>query len=434
MKVLWQRVFLCLGFAVLAHGAATAEPVVASSAPLSLDRLIALSFQHHPSISAARAGLNAAQSEVSAAQSQYYPTPSVQVLQDKGNTSTVLTVQQPLWAGGRLDAGLEAARSRMSAAEVSIEDARYNLALRVTSAWGAWVQAYGRVKALEEGVTLLNVYTASVNRRIEGGVSAKVDNALVASRLTQTEGDLAAARAAERSALGRLAQLVGRPLRGEELAVSSPALSPASGKGESGVNPFAERETTLPDRDLLIAQALTYSPALKRAAAEIEAARNEVEQKRALRWPTLNLRAQHKRSDAGATGIAATDNSLMLVLEYAPGAGWSVNANIDAAESRLQALRDNLAAARSEVIAQVQVDYEDHRANSDRVRLLVDSIEAGTEVLTSYDRLFIAGKRGWMDVINAVRDLIQTRILLADALAQQAASRARLRLHIGETP
>lgn len=190
----------------------------------------------------------------------------------------------------------------------------------------------------------------------------------------------------------------------------------------------------LPPRDPLIAQALAHSAALKRIEADIETARNETAQKRALRWPTLNLRAQHQRSDSNATGITADDSSVMLVLDYAPGAGLSLGANIDAAESRLLALRDNLAAARSELTEQVLADYEDHLASRDRARLLARSIKASAEVLASYDRLFIAGKRGWLDVINATRELIQVRTLLADARAQQAASHARLRLHIGETP
>lgn len=412
----WLRVFSCLGLIVLAHCAQAAEPVAAPSAPLGLDRLIALSIQNHPSISAARAEHDAAQSEVSAAKAQYYPTPSVQVSQNKGESATVLTVQQPLWAGGRIDAGLDAARSRMTSAEASIADARYNLALRVTGVWAAWLQARGRVEALEEGVTLLNLYTESVNRRIEGGASANVDGELVASRLTQTEGDLAAARAAERSALGRLAQLVGRPLRGEDLAA------------------IMEEAARLPLRDPLITQALAHSAALKRIEADIETARNETAQKRALLWPTLNLRAQHQHSDSTATGINADNSSVMLVLDYAPGAGLSAGANIDAAESRLLALRDNLAAASSELTEQVLADYEDHLASRDRARLLQRSIEASAEVLASYDRLFIAGKRGWLDVINAARELIQARTLLSDARAQQAASHARLRLHIGETP
>ncbi len=70
----------------------------------------------------------------------------------------------------------------------------------------------------------------------------------------------------------------------------------------------------------------------------------------------------------------------------------------------------------------------------DRKRSIQRTIKASAEVLASYDRLFIAGKRNWLDVINAARELIQAQTTLAEAEALWIASRARLRLHVGEMP
>ena len=413
----WLRALSFLGLLVFAHGICAAETVVGQHHGLGLDQLIALSIRNHPSIAAARAEVGAAQAEVGAARSQYYPTPSVQLLQDKGETATVLTVQQPLWAGGRLDAGLDAAQSRANASHVSVNDAQYTLALRVTAAWAAWMQAHGRGEALGEGAALLKVYAESVSRRIEGGASAEVDRELVAARLAQTQGDLAAARSAERSAMSRLSQMVGQLLRPEDLATDE-----ASGAAE----------IPLPGLDALVAQALARSAALKRLEADIETARYETGQRRAALWPTLNLRAQHQRNDASATGVAANDSRIMLALEYAPGAGISAGANIDAAEARSNALREKLDAARRDLTETIAADYEDLLASRDRKREFQRTIKASAEVLASYDRLFVAGKRGWLDVINAARELLQAQTALADVEAQQAAARARLRLHLGE--
>jgi len=401
------------------HLVFAAEPVSSPQHGLTLDQLIAQSIRNHPSIAAARAELGAAQAEVGAARSQYFPTPSVQVLQDKDDSTTVLALQQPLWAAGRLDAGLDAAQSRANAGQVSITEAQYNLALRVTAAWAAWVQGRGRSEALEKGVALLKIYAESVSRRIKGGASGEVDRELVAARLAQTEGDLAATRSAERSALARLSQMVGQPLRPEDLAtVSAPDAV----------------EITLAGLDALIAQAVMHSAALKRLEAEIETARYETTRKRAALWPTLSLRAQHQRNDSTNSEVTANDTRLMLALDYAPGAGLSAGANIEAAEARLLALRENLAAARRNLAETIAIDYEDHLTSLDRKRSIQRTIKASAEVLASYDRLFIAGKRNWLDVINAARELIQAQTTLAEADALWLASRARLRLHVGEMP
>lgn len=385
--------------------------------PYSLDGLIARTIRNHPGVAAHQAEVKATQAEVEAARAQYYPTPSIQLLQDKGEPTTVLTLQQPLWAGGRLDAGLDAAQSRENAARVSVNDTQYTLALRVTAAWAAWLQAQGRGEALDKGVALLNVYAESVSRRIQGGASGQVDHELVAARLAQTQGELAAARSAERSALARLAQMIGQPLRSQDLVVADTA---------TGI------DIPLPGLDALVAQAFARSAALKRLDADIETARHEAQQRRAALWPTLNLRAQHQRGNATATGTTANDSRIMLVLEYAPGAGLSADANIDAAEARIIGLRENLDAARRDLTETITIDYEEYLASSDRKRHFQRTLQASAEVLASYDRLFVAGKRNWLDVINAARELIQAQTALADVEAQLVAARARLRLHIGE--
>ncbi len=388
---------------------------------LALDRLIASAVQKHPSIAAARAEQGATQAEIASARGQYWPTPSMQVLQREGNTAAVLTVQQPLWAGGRLDAGLAAAQSRADSAQALVSDAQYNLALRMTAVWADWRQAHGRMEALTEGVGLLNGYAESVSRRIQGGASAEVDRELIAARLAQTQGDLADANSAERSALARLSQMVGQSLRTEDLTDHGEGVQIAV--VTSPVSP-------LPTLEALLAQAVARSAALKRLESDIEAAKRGTDKKRAALWPVLSLRAQ-RDYDGGsdANNLAANDSQVMLVLEYAPGAGLSARADVDAAAAREIGLREGLDAARRELVEKVNIDYEEHLASLQRSSKLQRTAEANAKVLASYDRLFVAGKRSWLDVINAAREFTQVRTALADIQAKQLASRYRLRLH-----
>lgn len=135
-----------------------------------LDDLIGLAVQAHPEIAAKRTDLEAAYAGRDAARWQYFPTPSLQLRQqDKGGNVTVAAVQQPLWSGGRLDAGLDAANSRTRSANVAISEAQYSVALRVTGAWQGWMQARGRAEALNAGIARLGVYAESVRQRIKGG-------------------------------------------------------------------------------------------------------------------------------------------------------------------------------------------------------------------------------------------------------------------------
>lgn len=429
LMLCWRRIFRAglLWLLSLGYGLALAQPAgLVASGPYRLDQLINLAVRAHPSVSSKRAGLNAAQADIEAARYQYYPAPSMQLRQIRGDVARVLTLQQPLWAGGRLDAGLDVASARSVAAAASIEEAQILLALRVSSAWQAWHQAQGRSAAIAAGIDLLNGYSQSAGRRIEAGAAGEGDRALVQARLAQSLADLASARAAERGALAQLTQMVGQPLRGEDLAIT------VSGGELKGPPSAASTPATEQLLGSLLEQALKVSPALRRAQAEIDAAGHEVVQKKAALWPTLNLRAEHQQGNTSNSSLTLNDNRLLLVLEYIPGAGLSAGAAINAASERNVGLRDNLQSTQRELIEKISAEFEDHQSSDSRQRDLAHALKASAEVLSSYDRLFIAGKRGWIDVLNAARELTQAQSALADVQALRLASATRLRLYVGE--
>lgn len=385
-------------------------------ARIGLNELVGLAIEAHPEVASKRADLDAARANQDTAHWQYFPTPSLQVRQDKTGNLATAAVQQPLWSGGRLDAGLDAAVSRTRSADVAISETQYSLALRVTGAWQSWKQARGRAEVLSRGISLLGVYAESVRQRIKGGVSPEVDRELVESRIAQIRGDLTAAQAAERSALSQLSQLIGRPLRTGDLF---------AGNAPDGKPPVFE---------MLIEQSVNRSAAIRRIESEIEAARHDTTQKRAALWPTIGVRAEYQRDQLSNVGHVSNDGRVMLVVDFVPGAGLSAGSGIDAAEARVANLRESREAARRELITKVAADYEDHLSSLGRKRDILRTVKASTEVLASYDRLFVAGKRNWLDVLNAARELTQVETSLADVEAMIAASYYRLRLHGNELP
>ena len=416
LRVLYWLLFIWVPTVAIAQ-------TTGSEARPGLPRLIQQAIQSHPDIAAARSERRATEFEVDAARNQFYPTPSAQLRQDHKDASTsVIALTQPLWTGGKLTAGLNAANSRAESANTAIEEARYTLALRVVTAWAAYRQAQGREIAQAEGVELLKIYTESVSRRIQGGASAEVDRELVAARLAQAQSDLSAARAARRNATVQLAQLLGQQPRAEDLAAAAPASAAGDLAGDQ-----------LPAIGELIRLATDYSPALHRIDSNLEATRFDADKKRASLWPTLNLRAEHQRSNANAVGTV-TDNRVMLALEYTPDAGLSANANIDAAQARIVSQQESREAARRNLIEKVQGDYEEYQASRERAQSLQRTLEANTAVLASYDRLLVAGKRSWLDVLNIARELTSARAAQSDIDVQKTAARYRLHLHVGELP
>lgn len=391
--------------------------VQTTDAPLGLDALVDLSIQNHPSVNARRAELAAATADVDTARQSFYPSPSAQLQGGHGDSGTVIAVQQPLWTGGRLTAALNAADSRMHSTDVSIAEAQYALAIRVATAYQSWLQANGRIEVLARSVTQLESYLERTDRRIAGGASAEVDRQLVEARLAQAQSDYASARSAERNALTQLSQISGRTLATADL-LPVPANADVS---------------ALPTLGVLNDQALRNNPTVNRFDYDIQAARFDADQRRAQLFPTISLRAEHQRGTP-LGGVSSTDNRLFVVLEYTPGAGRSAAAQIEAGNARIESQRASQEAYKRDLSAQLALEYEDYLTSLARKKELEGTRNATAEVLASYDRLFIAGKRGWLDVLNEARELTQVELNAADILPQITAGRYRLRLLSGEQP
>ena len=394
----------------------TAQEVRKYSAPLTLDQLVELAISHHPSVSARRADLEAARADLNVARQAFYPTPAVSLQQGQSGNGTLLSLQQPLWTGGRLSAGVNAAGAHTMAADVAITEAQFALALKVANTYQSWLQAHRRIAAISASIDQLATYSGRIDRRIQAGASAEVDRALVRARLLQSSSDLFVAKAAEQTAIVQLSQTCGFDLSGNQLEAP----------------PMEREEQASPPLPALIADALQRSPNLHRIDFDITAAQHETEQKRAAQWPTIGLRAEHQRNSAVGGSRSSNDTRMFVVLEYTPGAGLSATTQIDAQLARIQSLREGAEVAKRDLAERIAIEYQDYLAGQNRQQSMQGLLVESRNVLASYDRLFLAGKRGWLDVVNAARELTQIEVTNADLSAQQVGARYRLRLLAGE--
>jgi len=384
---------------------------------LTLDQLVELAINQHPSVGAKRADLEVARAELELARQAFYPTPSVLLQQGRSSNGTVVALQQPLWSGGRLSAGANATSAHAMAADVAITEAQYAIALRVANAYQAWLQAHGRIAAFAASIEQLAGYSERISRRIQGGASAEVDRILVRTRLLQAESDLSSAKAAERAALMQLSQATGHALSGSSLSASASTMT----------------VQFPPNLDKIVAEALERNPSLRRIGLNITTAQYETKQKRAALWPTVSLRAEHQRSTA-VDGSGGNDNRLFMVLEYTPGAGLSANSQVNAQLSRTQSLRESAEVTRRDLVERITIEYQDYLSGQSRQQAMQSLLAGSRDVLASYDRLFVAGKRSWLDVVNAARETTQVQLTVADLAAQQVGARYRLRLLASEQP
>jgi len=80
---------------------------------------------------------------------------------------------------------------------------------------------------------------------------------------------------------------------------------------------------------------------------------------------------------------------------------------------------------------QVQLDFTLVQAAQARLRGLTLATQASADVLDSYERQFLAGRKQWLDLMNAAREQAQSESQLADAMGALELSSLRLVLWTG---
>lgn len=381
-----------------------------SATAWSFDQVLQQSLQTHPAIQGKRSVQAAARADLDGAQWQRFPSLSAEVPTGSRETGGVVRIDQPLWSGGRIDAGIDAAGSRVDAAGAGIEEERLTLSLRVIAAYTEALRQSARMQVAETGMAEHDRLLDMIRRRVAQSVSSQTDQRLAESRAYQAANDVSNARQALANALAQLSQLAGKPVR-----IVTPT---GIGVGEPLPGASLER---------VMRQAVAYSPTLRRLDYEAQAADSEIALQRSAYMPKVLLRVEKP------TGGINADNRTraMLVLQAQPGAGLSAKAGVDAAVARREGARSAHDAAERDVRERFTIDWNEAEASRERLGNAGESSTTSTQVFESYARQYVIGRKSWNDVLNAVREATQAQLLLEDTRAQAIAASLRLAAQTG---
>ena len=392
-----------------------------TSAGQVLERLMALALASHPSAQSQRAQLQSAQSGLDSARWQFYPTPSIAVEQAHtastdpsyrgDNRVATLRLQQPLYTGGRLSASMDKAKASLEIGQSALEEVEQQLGLRVVQAYGEWMSAHLKTQAQEKSVSTHIRLSEQVKRRISVGISADSDLVLAMARLESVHAESQASRTQGEMALARLNQLLGSPV---DITNLTALLAPA-------------RE--LPsDSQVLLAQALEKSPAIQKAKAQARVQEAVVLERRAELSPEVYLRLERQYGNFNLPN-SSPENRLFFGLSSRFGAGLSSLTNVEAARTQHQAALADIEVQSRNVAEQVLTDQALALSSARRLQAVQAALNANADVSASYDRQFLAGRKTWIDVMNAARELTQTEMQLADLQASLVAVSWRLAIY-----
>lgn len=320
-------------------------------------------------------------------------------IQDQNVVNVSLQALQPVYLGGRIEAGREAARSGLGASKAAVERRSGELEVALVQRYFGQVLARESLALREHSVESLRRHEFNARRLEAEGQIARVERLRASVALAEAESELTVAREELQLARAGLAALL------------------ASERALTTATPIPAPPPTV-DREVWKSLAAEANPALREASQRLEQARAGVRVARGESLPVVSLFGSRE---------LYTEDLTLIEPEWVVGvqARWTLfdggarRARTARANARVSEVDRRLAAGRRDVA--LLVDQQVDRLNSAlaRQRKLAATAELSHESLRAQRRAFEEGLATSMDVIDA--ELAVSRVALGALAARRDA-------------
>ncbi|WP_159714970.1 TolC family outer membrane protein [Geminicoccus flavidas] len=411
------KALLVLASALGVIGAGTAEAQ-------TLQEALANAYNTNPDLGAARAQLRATDELVSQALSGYRPqvgaTASYDIVDldtSQGDatldSSTIgLSVTQPLYRGGGLDANLRAS-------ENTVRANRANLIVTEQQVLYDAVQAYAGVWRDRSVLDLAINNEKRLQRQLQATRDRFNVGEVARTDVAQAEARLSAAEAARVEAEGLLAN---------SIATFRRIIAQEPEKVDQPVRPAA-----LPANEAEAQELAAANPNIATAQYTLAAARDDVDVAFSRLLPQVDLRASASYADEPTTNLAwqrdASIGVQVTVPLYQGGTEYSqVRQNRQLARQR----DEQLVATQRSVAETVTTAWETLQTSTSNIRSRQAQVRANQIALEGVEQEAQVGSRTVLDVLDAEQELFSSQVELVRAQANEAIAAYALLASIGQ--
>lgn len=402
-----------------------AAPLAAGNAAqaTTLDQALAEAIAHAPEIAAADADADAAKARLDQAKGGRLPTATLTGTIGYGRLdprgffglgaanvtprAAQMTVEQPLFTGGRVSAGIDQARAGIAGAEAGKTGIRSQLVMAMTQTYGDvlttahMIDLYGRL------VTQTTEIERQARLKFRAGESPSTDVSQASARLAEARAGLARAQGMQVSAQAHFRNLTGlEPIDLQPLPVN-PAL-PAT-------------------LDEAMDAATHSNPALGQSEAALRGAQAAARGARAERLPMIGAFAEGAtvrdqffpdyRADSATIGIRA---------RWELFSGGRVSGKVTETDNTVRAADARVRAMRMQVEEQVISAFQDVRTAQLVEQAATDQATAAAQALDSVAQEVRVGMKPQLNLLDAERESIAAEADAARARTDRIVAAYRL--------
>lgn len=386
-----------------------------SPTALSLNQALAAAVKSHPMISSKRMEYQAAIGDLNAARWSAFPNASFSFrgFRRDENENTFdqekLTVSQPLWTGGRLSGNIKVAKAGRDVAKWGVVESEQALIEETIRAFIELNRANSKVKISAENVKEHERLFNIIKRRVDASTSPEVDLRLAAARLAFSKSQLLQNSNAVAVSKTKLEQLVGLPV----FQIISPS------KTEKWPVSLQHAEKA----------ALAFSPLIRKMRSEISGLQGLEKVAKSALYPQVTLGYERRFGEFSSND---EEEQVFLGMDFQPGAGLSARSSISVSKARRGAMQDSLLALEREIRQKVQITWREFSSSEMQLSPTKLLVESTSGIVASYLRQYVVGRKSWLDVLNAQRELVLARQSLVDHEASLIMSSYMMQILVGE--
>lgn len=389
-KVLSWPVGLLLGLLL-------AVPAQADDPALGFADSLAELWRNHPEVQQAEAAIRAAGHDKAGAWAGFLPYAQVDMARNQeGYDERVARLILPLWRGGLNFATLDVAEAGRVAAAADLQRTRLRLGLRLADAYFSVVSAREQDAEWRHYLEVLAQLQGLIERRAAAGASPQADVQTVVTRLRQADAEAALNESVRASAQAQYVALIG--------LMATPANWPPPGAA-----------LTAPEIEAAVRRDLDEHPEVAYASARAVREEADTRRSRAQLSPEVSLRHTRPFGDEALVSEPMTQ----IVLQYQTDNGLRAYQTYRAGQQRTQAAAAAVATTRRDVTASLAVARADFEAARAQLAYQEAAVDASDAVVASSLRQFEAGRKTWIEVLNAQREANENKL-------QQVRQRQRL--------
>ena len=296
-----------------------------------LPTALTLTINKHPSVTAKLEELKSLGFDINAAEAGRYPSFSVQgQTMSNEQTQVIARLQQPLWAGGRIDGAINMAEIKLRSAQASLLQIRRQLMEDTAAIYAELFGARQRLSAAELNVVEHNKLLALISRRQVGSFASEADVRLARSRLVQAQTQQEQLRGVVDKALSDLQAQTQQPL--------------------AGLVPVTDEMLQLPDSAVIMKDAEINSPTIQLRMIDVDSALKQIDLRKADMMPTLHAVLERDLYLANKYGTLPSDTRIGLAVSgTVEGIGFAGFGRVKSATSLVEAARKEVESAKNDL-------------------------------------------------------------------------------------